>query len=979
MYYRYDRYGTSGTRDDMENAFDLLHEEVRDLAKGRFKTPTPIQRMVIPEVMAGKNVLILSETGSGKTESALLPIFDRMQRESMAPISTLYMTPLRSLNRDLLGRITWWSKELGFDVSVRHGDTPQYERSMHAQNPPDMMISTPETLQALLTGKLMRAHLANVKFIVIDEVHELVTGKRGVQLSVGLERLKNLIRGAGGKDPQIVCLSATVGNPQEVAGYFMRDAKVINTEKGERVRLMVVAPSPVKTSKALDDGTETDAKHRMDFIASAIEKKQSMLVFTNTREAAERLSSRLKSMRPDLPVQTHHSSLSREVRMKAEDEFKAGKLKALLCTSSLELGIDVGLVDFVIQYNSPRQVSKMLQRVGRAGHSLGRTSEGVIITTGVDDAFEAAVIAKLAMEGKMEPCRVYGQSLDVLAHQAVGMSMELWKTPLSEILGTAVRATPFHALRERDVLDVCVVMQKAGYAWLNVQEPSDPDGEEKLVKMEQILASAKLKGWEKALFPKLVLKRRKPAFTYYFGNLTTIPDVKNYKVFDIASRQNVGTLDAEFVSLHGGPGAEFIVNGHGWRVIEITSDRILAEPLHSYDAAIPAWEGELIPIPYDVSQEVGKLRAAVKKDGKAALDDWPVAPEVTKMMIDAVKKQERMPEASELALEYGLLEGDAYLVVHSCFGSLVNETIGRAVSSLLASKFGSIGIKADAYRMVFRLGDITQWRAVADVLRGMKPEIMREILELSLPDTDLFRWRFSHVARRFGIISRDADVGKPYLKKVIDAYRGTPVFRETLNELFQEKLDVEKASEVLRLMASGKVRVTENADLSYFARLGIMRRYELVGEPKPEHEVFSIFRQRILDTKTSLICTNCATVAFMGSIGEASTTPCKRCGSSLLAMAPIKHVQDAKAMLEKHIGKKAMTSEEKAIVDRLLATSYLIVASGVDAIKVLSGHGVGPSTAGRILAKMSKDDDLLRDILEAEKNYAKTRRFWQDR
>jgi len=970
---------TKGTPKGTEkgSAFDLLHEEVRSLVKERFRSPTPIQRMVIPEVMAGRNVLILSETGSGKTESALLPIFDRMQRESLPPISTLYMTPLRSLNRDLLGRITWWSQKLGFDVSVRHGDTPQYERTMHAQNPPDMMISTPETLQALLTGKLMRAHLANIRFIVVDEVHELVAGKRGVQLSVGLERLKKLIRAAGGKDPQIVCLSATVGNPNDVAGYFMRDAKVVNTEKGERVRLTVVAPA---TAKAADDETETDAKRRIDFIASAIEKKQSMLVFTNTREAAERLSSRLKSSRPDLPVQTHHSSLSREVRMKAEDEFKAGKLKALLCTSSLELGIDIGLVDFVIQYGSPRQVSKMLQRVGRAGHSLGRTSEGVIIATGVDDAFESAVIAKMAIEGRMEPCRVYGQSLDVLAHQAVGMSMELWEAPLAEILETTAKAAPFHALRSRDVLDVCAVLQKAGYAWLNAKEDAKADGhEERMMKMEEIVTLARQAGWEKSLFPKLVLKRRKPAFSYYFGNLTTIPDVKSYKVFDIVSRQNVGTLDAEFVSLHGGPGAEFIVNGHGWRMIEVAEDRILAEPLHSYDAAIPAWEGELIPVPYEVAQEVGMLRAAVKRDGKAALKDYPVSPEAAKMMVDAAQKHERMPGADELSLEYGLLEGDAYLVVHSCFGSLVNETLGRAVSSLLASKFGSIGLKADAYRIVFRLGDITQWRDVAAVLRGLEPGILRQALELSLPDTDLFRWRFSHVARRFGIISRDADVGKPYLKKVIEAYRGSPVFREALNELFQEKLDVERASDVLRLMTAGKVKVSESAGLSYFARLGILKRYELVGEPRPEHEIFAIFRERILGTKIGLVCTNCTNVAYMGTVGEADAFECRRCGSRLLASVPLKRVQEAKALLENHVKKKAMTAEERAIVDRLLAGSYLVVASGADALKVLAGRGIGPSTAGRILARMSHGDGLLRDILEAEKSYAKTRRFWQDR
>lgn len=955
----------------MSNVFDLLHEEVRDLVRERFQNPTPIQRMVIPRVMESHDVLILSETGSGKTESALLPIFDRMQRGSLKPISTLYITPLRSLNRDLLKRILWWSRKLDFDVSVRHGDTSQYERSMQAQNPPDLMISTPETLQAILTGKLMRSHLANIKFIVIDEVHELVSSKRGVQLAIGLERLKKLILAGGGKPPQIVCLSATVGNPEEVAAYFMTNAHIVNTERGSKVSILVEAPASKGETSETRAFMSEESKKRLDYMASTVGERNSVLIFTNTREAAERLSSRLKALNPNLPLQTHHSSLSREVRMKAEDDFKSGKLKALLCTSSLELGIDIGLVDFIIQYNSPRQVSKMLQRVGRAGHTLDRTSEGVIITTGVDDAFESAVIARLAMEGRIEPSRIYGKSLDVLAHQSTGMAMETWKVPLKDVKDIIRRSKPFHNLARKELIDTALVLQRAGYTWLNYISK-----DKEILKKDEIFSHAK----EKGFFDRLVLKRRKQAFQYYFENLTTIPDVKNYKVFDIASRQNVGTLDAEFISLHGGPGAEFIVNGQGWRMLEIMPKKILVEPLLSFEAAIPAWEGELIPVPFEVAQEVGRLREEIRKKGKAALKDYPVSEEVARRMVKAIKKQgKELPIHDTLLMEYGLLEGDPYLVIHSCFGSLVNETLGRAVSSLLASRFGSIGLKTDPYRIVFRLADLTQWRDVADIFSGLKPDIMKEVLALTLPNTDLFRWRFSHVARRFGVISREADVGKPYLKKLIEVYRGTPVFKETLNEIFQEKLDLEKASEVLELLEKGKIKIRENNSLSYLSRLGILKRYELVGEPKPEKEVFSIFKQRLLGTKIALLCTHCASLVYMGTVEEADRFQCKKCKSRLLGLVHWKRANDAVRLLQRHLDKKPMTSEEKEAVDRILATSYLIVASGADAVRVLAGRGVGPATASRILARMTKDDDLLRDVLEAEKRFAKTRRFWQDR
>lgn len=954
----------------MKKTFDLLHKEVRRLAGERFKEPTPIQKMVIPKVLEYHDVLILSETGSGKTEAALLPIFDRMQRQNMKPISTLYMTPLRSLNRDLLQRILWWSKKLGFDVSVRHGDTSQYERTMQAQNPPDMIISTPETLQAMMTGKIMRGHLANIKYIVIDEVHELVSSKRGVQLAAGLERLKSLIKAGGGKSPQIVCLSATVGNPRSVANYFMKEPHIVNTERGSKVNIVVDAPSRSRTRQE-NAFVSPEVRARLEYMIKEMERRKSVLMFTNTREAAERLSSKIKSMRPDLPLQTHHSSLSREVRTKAEDDFKEGKLKALMCTSSLELGIDIGLVDFIIQYNSPRQVSKMLQRVGRAGHSLERVSEGVIITTSVDDAFESAVIAKLAMEGKTEPCHTYGLSLDVLAHQSIGMAMESWKVPLESIRNTIMNSRPFGSLTESDLVDTSMMLQKAGYGWINYLAK-----DREILKTEEIFSRAD----EDGFFKRLVLKRRKQAFEYYFSNLTTIPDVKNYKVFDIASRQNVGTLDAEFISLHGGPGAEFIVNGQGWRIIEIMPRKILVEPLQSLDAAIPAWEGELIPVPEQVSQEVGRLRKEISERGIKALEDFPVTETVAKAMAKAIKKQGKpVPGHDNILMEYGLLEGDPYLVVHSCFGSMINETIGRAVSSLLAGRVGSVGLKTDAYRITFRLADIAQWRDVADVFRGLRPGIMKEILTLTLPNTDLFRWRFSHVARRFGIISRDADLSKPYLRKLIEVYRGTPVHQETLNELFQEKLDIKGASSLLRRLERGEIEVEESSGLSYLSRLGIIKRYELVGEPKPEKEVFSIFKRRVLDTKIALICTHCGKTVFMGTVRDAERFQCPSCRSRLIGMVPWRRANDASAILKKHIAKKRMTAEEKAIVDRILATSYLIVASGHDAIKVLAGRGIGPTTASRLLARLSKGDDLLRDILEAEKKFAKTRRFWQDR
>jgi ATP-dependent Lhr-like helicase len=949
-----------------ENVFDLLHSEVRNLAKSRFKSPTPIQELVIPKIIKGKNVLVLSETGSGKTESCLLPIFDHLISKSLSPISTLYITPLKSLNRDLLKRILWWSGKLGFDVSVRHGDTTQYERGMQAQNPPDLLISTPETLQAVLTGKLMREHLKNIRYIVIDEIHELVNNKRGVQLSVGLERLKELIISSGKGKPQIIALSATIGNPEDVAKFVSNNTEIIHAESGEKIKIRVVYPLP-KALGSKDSETflfSPDVRARLEYIIRTINEKESVLVFTNTREAAEILSHRLKILDKNLKIETHHSSLSKSVRIKAEDDFKERKLKALLCTSSLELGIDIGSINFVLQYNSPRQVSKIVQRVGRSGHTLERTSEGVIISTDADDCFESAVIARRGMKGEIEPSIIYGKSLDVLAHQIVGLALEEYKIPFNRAYEIIKRAFPFRNLKKEELFDVCKLLQKLGFIWLDRENIGENEKQE--------------------LFDSLRIKRRKNAFTYYYSNLSTIPDVKNYKIFDTFSRQVVGTLDAEFVALHGAPDTAFIVKGQSWRVLEITEDKIFVEPLQTLEAAIPAWEGELIPVPYEIAREVGEIRRKIKEEKDSIsylLKNYPIAKEVADMMVDVVKKQgKNLPTDKKILIEYGQHNEENFLVINSCFGSLVNETIGRVISMLLSNKFGSVGLQTDPYRIIFKMKNLSNWRDFVEIFEGLQPKMIEQILSVTMPNTELFYWRFSHVAKRFGIISKNTDFSKSYLRKLVQVYSKTIVHKEVLNEIFHEKLDLKKTSEVLKMIRNGEIGIEIKPELSHISLLGITTRYEVIGSEKPETEIFEIFKKRLLDTTIGLICCNCTHVLNILKVKEVENhiLQCPKCGSKLIGVVSVRRIAETKKLLEKFLHDEKMLRNEKSEIERLLASSYLVVASGADAVKVLAARGIGPKTASRILSKMNKGDDLLRDILEAERQFIRTKRFWKD-
>ncbi|HDI75240.1 MAG TPA: DEAD/DEAH box helicase, partial [Thermoprotei archaeon] len=337
----------------LEDILQRLHPKVREVLLSRFKYLTPVQEKAFPLILEGKNVLIVAPTGSGKTEAAVIPVLSRLLSEGVGEkgINILYITPLRALNRDLLDRLEWWCSKLGLSIGVRHGDTDQKERTKQAKNPPHMLITTPETLQLLLYGRLLRKALKNVKYVIVDEVHEIAEDKRGSQLSLALERLRYLAE----RDFQIIGLSATVGSPKEVAQFLAgigRKIEVVEADVTRQMDIKVIYPRPLPEDEVLAAKLYTvpEVAARLRIIADLIKKHRSALVFTNTRAIAEVLASRFRIWDRNVPLDVHHSSLSKLSRIVAERSLKSGELKALVCTSSLELGIDVGRIDIVIQY-----------------------------------------------------------------------------------------------------------------------------------------------------------------------------------------------------------------------------------------------------------------------------------------------------------------------------------------------------------------------------------------------------------------------------------------------------------------------------------------------------------------------------------------------------------------------------------------------------------------------------------------------------
>ncbi len=403
---------------------ELCPDIVRVLSSKGITEPTPPQADSIPRIIGGENLLLVAPTGIGKTEAAILPVLEMIMRTKGRPgIRCIYITPLRALNRDMLKRMQEYGKELGITVGVRHGDTPQGERNRQSEHPPEILITTPETLQVMFTGKRLVQHMKHVEWVIVDEIHELANTERGAQMSVALERLVLL---AG--NYQRIGLSATVGNIENVARFLAGNNRQVVIRKHDTHRdfdIMVESPAPdTEDSKLLDKlQSDPDILAVMKRAREIVENGNSTLFFVNTRETAEWMAARYHIWDENLSIDVHHGSLSKENRMLMEDEFKKGNVKALICTSSLELGIDVGTTDLVIQYNSPRQISRMIQRAGRAGHRIGESIRAKIIATSPDEVSESLVIARKTDSKELEDKTGRPCPMTVIANQLIAMTM----------------------------------------------------------------------------------------------------------------------------------------------------------------------------------------------------------------------------------------------------------------------------------------------------------------------------------------------------------------------------------------------------------------------------------------------------------------------------------------------------------------------------------------------------------------------------
>jgi ATP-dependent Lhr-like helicase len=948
----------------MESVFNLLDQRIRDLlSANKIEQPTEPQRKAIPSILKGQHVLLIAPTGLGKTESALLPIFHNylIRKESFSSnkdvkgISILYITPLRALNRDMLRRTFEWGKQLGVSVSVRHGDTSQSERAKQAKSPPDMLITTPETLQILFTGKRIRKHLNTVRWVVIDEVHELAGDERGAQLAIGLERLLEITKQAG-HEFQRIGLSATVGLTAEVARYLggkentlFRPVEVLEIDVTKHIDIRVEMSSVKKDDYPLANrlSVEPISFALLRRCKELINEHTSTLLFINTRDGAEILASRFHLWQEDLKIGVHHGSLSKHARIEAENEFKAGILKALVCTSSLELGIDVGDTDFVIQYNSPREVTRVVQRVGRSGHRVGRTSKGMILATNPEDLSESLVIARRALAGTLEQFSIRQNPLSVLSNQIISLALEYGRIKAKTVYEIISRSYPFHMLSWAVFESVVHQLKDQRSVWLEEEHN------------------------------ELILVKRMNSRHYFLDNISMIPDEKNYPVIDISTRKSIGTLDESFVLSSGFEGEKFILRGRPWMIVKREDNEILVSPIKEI-GAVPSWVGEDIPVPFEVAQEVGRLRrqASEQKD----LSNYPCSAETLKKFVGYVTNQKQqgfvIPDDTTITFDVD----EKTIVINACFGTKINETLGRLIAAVLAQSIGeSIGINSDSYRITLELPGRIPPERVKEVLFSIQPETLEYLMKTILRNSTYLRWQLVHVARKFGALRKDFDYKTLGMKRLFSLFEQSLILEEALDKLMWERMDITRTVQVLQKIQNGEIAIHIQG-LSPIALTGFETIRGLMVPQRADRSILMALKKRLEDVDITMVCTNCHH-SWNTFAGRASMQPaCSKCGAIKIAV-----VRRYNKKFLPLLSKKHRTSEENKEVQRLHKNASLVLSYGKFAMLALVGRGIGPDTAARILGRYNKlelakseerEIKFLRDILQAELQYAKTRGFW---
>jgi ATP-dependent Lhr-like helicase len=847
-------------------SLSLFTPGVRQWFEAAFAEPTAAQAGAWPAIASGEHVLISAPTGSGKTLAAFLWALDRLAAaEPRAEHRTrvVYVSPMKALSYDIERNLRAPLRGIGADIRVgtRTGDTPQRERQRMLKAPPDILITTPESLYLMLTSRA-REIMGGAEWVIVDEIHAVASTKRGAHLALTLERLDALVREAGGSEPQRIGLSATQTPLEEVARFMVgpkRTCRIVDASapKPLDVKVHVPVESMSDLDGPIDAGADPLAPEAQPLHGSIwpaiypellrlIREHHSTIVFVNNRRSAERLALRLNELAEGEIARAHHGSLAREERVVVEELLKAGEIPCIVATSSLELGIDMGAVDLVLQVESPKSVAAGLQRIGRAGHGVGEVSRGRIFPKFRADLLECAVVVARMRAGAIEPTVVPRNPLDVLAQQVVAMAAAEEELAVEELY-ERVRRTHSYAELPRRQLEGVLDMLDGRY-------PSSEFGE---------------------LRPRIVWDRvagtvrpRQGARALAVANAGTIPDRGLYLV-TLPDGRRVGELDEEMV-YEARPGQVFLLGASAWRIEEIGRDRVIVTPAPGAPGAVPFWKGDGVGRPKELGEAIGAFaRWAVGQRPEVLEREYDLDPRAARNLVEYLREQQdatgALPSDRTVVVERFRDEiGDWRLCVLSPYGGRVHAAWGLALSARIREQ---LGLEADA---LWSDDGIAVHLPEADELNGaeavelamIEPDELEDLVVAELSGSALFGARFREAASRALLIPRaypgrrtplwQQRLKAQTLLEVARRYGDFPIVLEAYRECLRDVLDLPGLAELLGRMHRRELSVVEvqTASASPFASsllFDYVARYMYEGDtPNAERRAAALSLDRDL-------------------------------------------------------------------------------------------------------------------------------------
>ncbi len=758
----------------------------------------------------------------------------------------------------------------------------------------------------------------------------MIDDKRGLELSIVLERLKRI---ANAK-PQMIGISATLGD-LEVAKRLLDpegdvEVAMVDASKDMHVEIVISKPTKDTVDEAMGHGLPPELYLRLKAIDELIEKYKPVLIFTNVRDTAEFLASELKKLGRER-VEVHHGSLSREVRTDVEEKLKRGEADAVVATSSLELGIDVGKINAVIQYASPRQVIRLVQRVGRSGHSMRAKSLGFLIPSPeIFDVLECKAIIDKWRERYLEKPTVEFNAYDVVAHEVAGMVLEGY-SDLKEVLSVINSSYFFRDFTIDQLREVLSILETA-----------------KIVKVEGD-----------------IIKPYARTITYYFGT-NMIPDsLRNFTVIDVSSNAKVGSLDEEFVASLT-EDSVFVLSGRLWKVVSIENDKVFVEQARVTRGLLPTWFGESIPVEKEVAMRVYEMLSDAFRGDFSSVPEG-VKDDLEKLVKEHVSRGYPPIEEGEILVEVM----NDLVVIHSPLGTRGNNTIG----ALLAILFDSMvkpNYRSTAYHIALSspsgISEEEIRRAIEKFL-SLPEDTLKAYLRRAVKNSPNFKWKLFIEAERFGILDKKAEFNFNF--SLLKPYEDTVVGEEAVNELLVNSYDVEAIS-IAKKMRWKVIKVPSPSPLAE----EFLRQLLLSPAGNDTPIMVEVVKRRLANKEVRLVCLTCG----WSDVKKASEVPerCPKCQGVFLSVTFPDDLEAVEVVRKTLRGEKLKGKENKKLREVKEVASYYPRFNKYVAIAI-AARGVGPGNLGRVLSALDRgEDEFFKAILEEEKRFLRTRKYWQD-